>query len=391
MGVTQQRRIYLDYQASTPCDPRVVEVMLQYMVAGYGNPSSSHWAGNEAEEAVEHARESVATVLGCLPSELYFTSGATEANNIAILGCRPAQEAHRRKIIVSPIEHKSVQLPCERLASEGFKLLKCPVRGDGIIDLGALAELADEETLLVSAQLANNEIGTIQPLLEVCQIARRVGAVVHCDAAQAFGRLPIDVESLGVDSLSLSAHKCYGPKGAGALYVRGGVGLGRLTPIALGGGQEGGIRPGTLNVPGIVGLGEAARIGAEVLKEESRRVASLRERFERRLRQSLPQVSFNGALDRRLPGATSVTFPGVDAEAILANVPELAISSSSACNAGAPEPSHVLRSIGLTRDQAYSTLRISFGRFSIADEVDYAADRLAEVVRRIRSMSCEGL
>lgn len=385
MGVASKKRIYLDYQASTPCDPRVTEAMLRFLAAGYGNPSSPHWAGDEAERGVESARESMAAAIGCLPREVVFTSGATEANNLAILGSATASDGTRRKIITTPIEHKSILLPCEHLAARGMELVMCPVRRDGLVDLGALADLSDEQTLLISVQLANNEIGTLEPLLEVCQIAHRVGASVHTDAAQALGRIPIDVENLGVDLLSLSAHKCYGPKGVGALYVRGGVDSGRIEPITFGGGQEGGLRPGTTNVPGVVGLGAAAKLSTELLESDARRSAVMRDRFEVDLTKAIPGALINGAIDRRLPGITSITLPGVDADAVLANAPELAISSSSACSAGAPEPSHVLSGIGLTREEAYSTLRISFGRFTQESEAEYATSRLAEVVALIQN------
>ena len=386
MSEPTRREIYLDYMASTPCDPTVVEAMLPFLVYEFANPSSSHRAGTRARVAIEGAREQSASVLGCLSDELVFTGGATESNNLAILGCARVSDPRRRKIVTTRIEHKSVLGPCEYLSERGFKVALCPVRSDGRIDLGALSDLLDDETLLVSVQIANNEIGTIQPLLEVTQLAHRVGARVHSDVAQGFGKIPIDLEDLDLDYASISSHKCYGPKGIGALYVRDGPRNGYIAPILWGGGQEGMLRPGTPNVAGVVGFGVAARLAAERMASDSRRIGRMRDRLEDVILENVDGVRKNGAIVRRLAGASSLSFEGIDADAIIASTPELALSSSSACNAGAPEPSHVLQAIGLTREQAYATLRIGLGRFTLPFEVEYAATRIVEVVRKIGSV-----
>jgi len=378
--------IYLDYQASTPCDPAVLEAMMPYLVHEAANPSSTHRAGARVGRALERAREQVAESLNCLPPEVFFTSGATESNNLAILGCGGGDKG-RTGYLTTPIEHKSVLVPCRVLSERGQKLSICPVRRDGQIELGALAELLDDATRLVSVQLANNEIGTIQPILEVGQLTHRMGALFHVDAAQAFGKIPIDVDDLEVDFLSASSHKCYGPKGVGILYVRGGAASGRIVPTFSGGGQEGGVRPGTPNVPAIVGLGEASRLSRERMVVESRNTSAIRDRLEEIICTRCNGVTRNGALGRRLPGSSSLTFEGVDAEALIANAPELAISSSSACNAGAPEPSHVLLAIGLTREQAYRTIRLGVGRFTTPSEIEYAGTRIVEITTRLLGLS----
>ena len=358
---------------------------MPFLLHEFANPSSPHSAGARANGAIEVAREKVADAMGCVPAELAFTSGATESNNLALMGSAEANTSRRRKIVTTAIEHKSILRPCERLVQRGYKVALCPVRSDGQIDLGALADLLDEETFIVSVQAANNEIGTLQPILEVAQLARRVGAIIHCDAAQAFGKISLDVDNL--DLVSLSAHKCYGPKGVGALFVRGGIRSTAVAPICSGGGQEGDLRSGTPNVPGIVGFGEAARLAMAEMASDTLRVSRLRDRLEEVLCSELPGVRRNGALARRLPGLSSLTVRSVDAEAIIGNAPELALSSSSACNSGAPEPSHVLQALGLSRADAYSTIRIGVGRFNSQWEIDCAADRIAEIVHRLRERS----
>lgn len=376
------QEVYLDHQASTPCDPKVIEAMMPFLVYEAGNPSSTHRSGTRAQMALNRAREQVAEALNCFSEEVFFTSGATESNNLAILGCA-AVEGRRFGLVTTPIEHKSVLGPCKALSERGYKLAICPVRVDGQIDLGALSDLLDSNVRLVSVQLANNEIGTIQPVREVGQLAHRVGALFHVDAAQAFGKISVDVDDLEVDLLSVSAHKCYGPKGVGALYVRGGAGSGRIDPVFSGGGQEGGLRPGTENVPAIVGFGEATRICMERMADESLECASLRNRLEELILDRVKGVTRNGALSRRLPGACSLTFAEADAEAIIANAPEISISTSSACNSGSLEPSYVLRAIGLSREQAYRTIRCGVGRFTTPQEIEYAGMRIAEVVGRL--------
>lgn len=370
--------IYLDYHATTPLDPRVLEAMRPYLEAEFGNPSSAlHLLGRRAAAAVEEAREQVAALIGARAHEVVFTSGATESNNLAILGVARAS-TERRKLVSTPIEHKSVLEPLRYLASQGFDVVYLPVDLHGRVDLEAAERLIDEETLLVSVQTANNEIGTLQEIAQIVAIAKVHGALVHTDAAQAVGKIPIDVEVWGVDLLSISAHKLYGPKGVGALYVRGGPRKGPLMPLAFGGGQEGGLRPGTLNVPGIVGLGEACALAYEEMAQEAERVRKLRDRLEEGLKERIPGLKVNGDLKNRLPGNSSLTFPGVEAEALILNLPELALSMGSACNSGALEPSYVLTAIGLSREDASSTVRIGLGRFTREDDVEIAVEKITE-------------
>jgi cysteine desulfurase len=383
------KEIYLDYMASTPCDPSVLQVMIPLLVEEFANPSSSHRAGGRAKRALEQAREECAAGLLCEPYELAFTSGATESNNLAILGTAAASDGVRRKIITTPIEHSSVLEPCRHLARKGYELVYCPVDRGGEIDLGALADLIDDRTLLVSVQAANNEIGTLQPVSSIGQLARSAGALFHCDASQAFGKIPLSVEEMCIDLLSLSGHKTYGPKGVGALYIRGGVENGSLEPLSYGGGQEYGLRPGTSNVPAIAGFGCACRLAHENMREESSTISALRDLFEREVIKRIPGVKKNGSLTSRLPGLTSITLDGVDADAVIANAPDLIISSSSACNAGAPEPSHVLLAIGFSREAAYSTLRVGLGRFTSLRELEYAAMHLSDAARTVRDVYAE--
>ncbi len=385
--VTRREQVYLDYHASTPCDPRVVEAMLPFFIETFANPSSSiHAQGRKAAEAVEEARAQVARLIGAAAGEFVFTSGATESNNLAIQGALRCAPKGRRKVLATAIEHKCVLESCRWVANHGFAFQVIPVGEDGLVDLAALVDLVDEQTALVSIQAASNEIGTIQPIAEVAQVVHRTGALLHSDAAQALGRIPIDVNLWGVDLLSLSAHKCYGPKGIGALYVRGGVRSAPLEPLVFGGGQEAGLRPGTLNVPGIVGFGKACEIARVEMPAESRRIGQLRDWFEKLVLDRVQDVNRNGAFSRRLAGNSSLRFDCVDAEALIANLPEFALSTGSACTSGALEPSHVLTAIGLSRDAAYNTVRIGIGRFTMEQELEYAAARIAQVVERIRSL-----
>jgi cysteine desulfurase len=378
------RPIYLDYPATTPCDPRVVQAMLPYFTEEFGNPSSSlHALGRGAARVIDEAREQVASLIGGRPRGVVFTSGATEANNLAILGLAREPAASRRRIVTTPIEHKSVLEPLHFLARQGYEIAMLPVDRTGAVSLKAANDLIDERTLLVSVQAANNEIGTIQPIAAIARIAHAHGALVHCDAAQAVGKIPIDVERWSIDFLSLSAHKLYGPKGTGALYIAQHGRSVRVSPIILGGGQEGGIRSGTHNVPGIVGLGAACVICTAERDVEAERVGGLRDRFEAQLIRHLPGIRINGDLLHRLPGNTSVTFPGVEADALILNLPDLALSMGSACNSGAIEPSYVLTAIGLSRDDAFSTIRVGLGRFTGSDEVSRAAHSIADAVARM--------
>lgn len=376
--------IYLDYHSTTPCDPRVVAAMLPYFGEVYGNPSSSfHYLGRKASEAVDEARHKVSGLIGARPSEIVFTGGATESNNLAILGVAHGGIKGRRKIVTTPLEHKSVMEPCRQLAEEGYEVISLPVDRTGEVDFKAAESLIDEHTLLVSVQVANNEIGTIQPVAEITRLARARGALVHCDAAQAVGKVPIDVKAWGIDFLSVSAHKLYGPKGIGALYVHGGPRRTRIRPLAWGGGQEQGLRPGTLNVPGIIGFGEACAICQREMSEEAQRITKLRDALEAQLQRLIPCLQVNGNKEHRLPGNSSLTFPDLQADALILNLPQLALSMGSACNSGALEPSYVLTAIGLTREQASSTVRVGIGRFTTDEELGQAISLIESAYRHL--------
>ena len=387
---TPAKRVYLDHGASTPCDPAVIALMERVMAHDFANPSSAHQAGRRVARYVEQAREQVADAICALPEEIVFTSGATESNNLAILGIAAAAEERgdpRRRIVTLGIEHPSVLEPCRHLAKRGFKLAIAPVQRDGMVDLDALEATLGDDTLLLSIQAANNEIGTVQPLAAAVRLAHNRGALVHSDATQAFGKIPFDIEALGLDFTSFNAHKCYGPKGVGALWVCGGPARSPIAPLYFGGGHERGLRPGTSNTAAIAGFGEAARIAAERLPGDVPRLAALRDRFEALLRDRTEGVTVNGALHSRLSGASSLTFDGIDADALIARLPDLDLSASSACHSGTPEPSYVLRAIGLSDEQAYATLRIALGRNIICADVECATYGISEAVRTLRVFS----
>lgn len=377
-------RFYLDYLASTPCDPEAAALMQRLAVEEFANPSSSHAAGQRAAKWVERAREQVAAAIDALPEEIVFTSGATESNNLAILGVAAMAEERgdkRRKLLTLGIEHPSVLAPMAELGRRGWEVEFVPVRRDGRVVLDALDDALDG-ALLLSIQAANNEIGTIQPLLEASRMAAERGVLVHSDAAQILGKAPFSVEALNLDFTSLSAHKCYGPKGVGALWVRGGVAGAPIAPLMFGGGHEGGLRPGTLNTPAIAAFGFAAEMAIEHLEADSVRVGALRDRLERQLAECLDdRVRINGAIGQRLPHATSLTFfdgdgRPLDADALVANLPEFDLSTASACHAGTPEPSHVLRAIGMSQEEAYGSLRVGLGWETERTEVDRAVGQL---------------
>ncbi|GAB2851885.1 cysteine desulfurase family protein [Hymenobacter ruber] len=376
--------IYLDHHATTPCDPLVVEAMLPYFTAQFGNPSSAHFAGSRAADAVQVAREQVASLVGSQPGEVIFTSGATEANNLALLGYARAARANstRRRIVISAIEHKAVTNPAKQLAREGFEVVTLPVDQHGIINLAAAAEAITTDTLLVSIHAANGEIGTIQPIAELAQLAHAAGAIMHTDAAQAVGKISVDIMAWGVDMLSLSGHKLYGPQGIGALIIRHPRRT-QIEPLGYGGGQERGWRAGTLNVPGIVGLGAACMRCAELLPEESTRLSTLRDEFEEAVLTAFPGARRNGNPQDRLPHNTSLTFPGIEADALLARLPSLALSTGSACDAGTVEPSPTLLAIGLSRDDARATVRVGLGRFTTSQEAAQAATDLSRQVTKL--------
>ncbi|MEJ5315288.1 MULTISPECIES: cysteine desulfurase family protein [Anaerolinea] len=372
--------IYLDYNATTPCDPRVVHAMLPYFTEIYGNPANGlHILGRKAARAIETAREQVAALLGSLGGEIFFTSGATESNHLAILGASEYAPSTRRKIITCAIEHKSVLAPCNRLRENGFDVIILPVDENGLVRLTDLENFLDENTFLVSIQAANNEIGTIQPIAEITALAHRYGALVHTDAAQAVGKIPVNVETLGIDLLSLSAHKLYGPKGIGALYVRGGKRKIALRPLLEGGGQENGLRAGTSNVPGIVGLGAACEIIAAEIGNESTRIQHLRDELEENLLAKIPNLRINARFAPRLPNTSNLTF-NEEADALLLRLPCLMMSTGSACNTGAPEPSHVLQAIGLTRQQASSSIRISLGRMTKEEDIQVITEQIFSAI-----------
>jgi cysteine desulfurase len=362
--------------------------MLPYFTEEFGNPASrSHAFGWRAAEAVEHAREQVAAAIGATSRELIFTSGATEANNLALLGCARAARPRRDHVVTCASEHPSVLDPCRALEREGLRVTYAPVDRDGLIDLDALERALDDRTALVSIGSANSEIGVLQPIAEIGRLARERGVLLHTDAAQAVGKIPFDVSELGVDLVSFSAHKLYGPKGIGALYVRRRRPSIPIEPLVHGGGQERGLRSGTLPVPLCVGFGRACELAVEERPSESLRMRELRDRLWTTLAAELDAVHLNGHAERRLPGNLNLSFEGVEGEALMLGLPELALSSGSACTSATREPSHVLRALGLAADRALCSLRIGLGRFTTRQEVDCAAREIGAHVKRLREMS----
>lgn len=381
------RPIYLDNHATTPVDPRVLAAMRPWWEDNFANPHSvEHALGRAAEAAVEQAREQVAELVGASAAEIILTSGATEANNIAIKGAArfaAAQGSDRRRIITVATEHKCVLESVRDLAAEGFEPVVLPVRPDGLLDLDLLRQALETPTLLVSVMAVNNEIGVIQPLAEVGALAKAAGALFHSDAAQGCGRIPLDVEELKLDLLSISGHKIYGPKGIGALYVRRRPRV-RLTPLFSGGGQERGLRSGTLATPLIVGFGEAARISAIEGLLDAGRIAGQREVFLNRLRAEVPGLRVNASQEHRVAGNTNLTFPGgIDAQALMAAAPEVCVSTGSACSSAAVEPSYVLRALGIPEAEARATLRVGIGRFTSPAEAEQGAALLAAAWRTL--------
>ena len=378
--MTEKPRIYLDNQATTRCDPRVLAAMLPWFVEEYGNPHSvEHAMGRRAEEAVEAARAEVAALIGAEPREIVFTSGATESNNIAIKGAARfvrGRDDARRRIVTVATEHKCVLESVGDLAAEGFEPVLLPVNTDGLLDPDRLREALRTPTLLVSIMTVNNEIGTVQDIPALAAIARQEGALFHTDAAQAAGKIPLDATGWGVDLLSLSGHKIYGAKGVGALFVRRRPRV-RLAPLFSGGGQERGLRSGTLPAPLIVGLGEACRIARAEMAEEAGRLTVLRERLLSGLVAAIPGVRMNGSMRARIPGNLNLTFPGATAAELMERAPELCLSTGSACSSAEIEPSYVLRALGLPDSEAARTLRLGIGRFNSAADVDQAVASLA--------------
>ena len=379
----------MDNHATTPVDPRVLEAMLPYFTEKFGNAASrSHAFGWESEAAVDTARVQVAKIIGASsPREIVFTSGATESDNLAVKGIAEAYKDKGDHIVTCVTEHKAVLDSCKVLEKHGYRVTYLPVDPDGLIDLQRLGEAVTEQTILISIMQANNEIGTIQPIKEISRLAKQKGIPFHTDATQAVGRIPVDVDELGVDLLSLTAHKMYGPKGIGALYVRSSKPRVKLSPIIDGGGHEHGMRSGTLNVPGIVGLGKACEIAQLETAAEAERLVELRERLKEGIFGELDDVYVNGHLKKRLPGNLNMSFAYVEGESLLMALKEIAVSTGSACTSANLEPSYVLRAIGVPEELAHTSIRFGLGRFNTEDEVDFTIKRVVEEVRRLRALS----
>jgi cysteine desulfurase len=380
--------IYMDYHATTPVDPRVLEAMLPYFTEGFGNSASrNHAFGWVAEEAVDKGREQVADLIGAKPKEVIFTSGATESNNLAIKGVAEMYREKGNHVITCVTEHKAVIDTCKKLEKLGGRVTYLPVQKDGRIDLDELRAAITDKTILITIMTANNEIGVLQPVAEIGAIAKEKGILFHTDAVQAVGKVPFDVNQVKADLVSLSAHKMYGPKGVGALYVR------RRNPRVLlaeqisGGGHERGMRSGTLNVPGIVGLGKAAEICQADMVSDTARLLALRERLSDKFHQNLDEIYINGSMEHRLPHNMNISFAYVEGESLLMGINDVAVSSGSACTSASLEPSYVLKALGAGDDLAHSSIRFGLGRWSTEEEVDYVVDKLTDVVRRLREMS----
>jgi cysteine desulfurase len=382
-GARLQLPVYLDHHATTPLDPRVLEAMLPYLEEQFGNPhSTQHAYGWAAEEAVERARTEVAALIEALPDEIVFTSGATEANNLAIRGAALAGD--RRHVVTCATEHPCVLETCRALRRDGFEVSELSVRADGLIDLDRLSTALRSDTALVSIMTANHEVGVLQPIAEIARLCRELGILLHSDAAQAAGRVPLDVAAVGVDLMSLSAHKLHGPKGIGALYARRGV---RLVPLLAGGGQERGLRPGTLPTPLCVGFGQACALARREPEAEATRLRDLRARLYAELRAAVPDIRLNGAAEPRLPNNLNLCLPGVDAGDLLAEVPELALATGAACASATQEPSPVLRALGLSDEAIAGSIRVGLGRTTTAEQIEFAIERLIAAVRELRAGS----
>lgn len=380
--------IYLDYQSTTPCDPRVVEKMIPYFTEEFGNPHSrNHFYGWKAEEATDKARQHVADAIGANVKEIVFTSGATEANNLALKGVGSFyKDTGKTHIITCVTEHKCVLNSCRRLEREGFEVTYLPVQKNGLINLEELEKAITDKTLLVSIMAVNNEIGVIQPLKEIGEICREKGVFFHTDAAQALGKIPLDVKEMKIDLLSLSGHKIYGPKGVGALYV-GRKPRVRLNALIDGGGQERGMRSGTLPPALCVGFGEACRLAIEEMPAETKKIQGLRDRFYSYITSHLKEVYLNGDEEKRIPGNLNISFAYVEGEGLMMGIKDLAVSSGSACTSESLEPSYVLRALGVDVELAHTSLRIGLGRFTTEKEVDLAARKIVMAVTRLREMS----
>jgi len=379
--------IYLDNHATTPLDPRTLDAMMPFLTSKFGNAASnSHGFGWEAAAAVENARRQIANAIGASPQEIVFTSGATESDNLAILGVAEAWRSRGNHIITAVSEHKAVLDSCRHLEGHGFRVTWLPVGANGLIDLDQLRDSFTDQTIMVTIMAANNEIGVLQPIVEIGRLCRERGVLFHSDAVQALGKVPLDVRRASLDLASLTAHKLYGPKGCGALYVRSDAAV-KIAPMIHGGGHEHGMRSGTLNVPGIVGFGKACEIAVKDMPEESLRTAGLRNRLRDRLTAALDQVTVNGCMEHRLPGNLNMSFLHVEGETLLTGLHEVALSSGSACSSGKTHASYVLKSLGLSDEAAGSAIRFGVGRFNTQEEIDYVSDRVIELVKSLREVS----
>lgn len=392
-GVSEQRRsqdpvklpVYMDNHATTPVDPRVLDEMLPYFAEKFGNPASrNHSFGWMAREAVEAARQRIASLIGATAKEIIFTSGATESDNLAIKGVADAGRQKGKHVITVATEHRAVLDSCKRIERDGVRVTYLPVQKDGMIDLEDLRRAMTSDTILATIMAANNEIGVLQPWAEIGKICHERGVIFHTDAAQAAGKVPVNVNRDNIDLMSISGHKMYGPKGVGALYVRDGV---PVTATIDGGGHERGMRSGTLNVPGIVALGKACAIAQDEMAEENLRLARLRDRLRERILDRVEEASINGCMEHRLAGNLNVSFRNVDGESLMLALNDIAVSSSSACRTASRQSSHVLRALGVDDDLAHSTIRFGVGRFNTEAEVDYVADRVTELVNGLRELS----
>ncbi|HWG59712.1 MAG TPA: IscS subfamily cysteine desulfurase [Candidatus Acidoferrales bacterium] len=386
MGVTLP--IYMDNHATTPADPRVVEAMLPYFTRHFGNAASrNHEFGWKAEEAVEAARGRIARLINASPKEIIFTSGATESCNLAIKGAAEACREKGNHAITQVTEHKATLDSCKWLAAHGCDVTYLPVERDGRIPLDDLRRAITPRTILISIMYANNEIGVLQPIEEIGRIAKEHGILFHVDAAQAIGKVPVDVQRDGIDLLSISGHKIYGPKGVGALYVRRKAPRVKLAALIDGGGHERGMRSGTLNVPGIVGLGKACELAQSEMAVEAIRLGALRDRLKDAILSQLDGATVNGSLEHRLPHNVNISFAGVEGESLMMGISDIAVSSGSACTSANIEPSYVLKAIGVSDDLAHSSIRFGLGRFNTEEEADYVAGRVVETVRKLRELS----
>jgi cysteine desulfurase len=380
--------LYMDNHATTSLDPRVLDAMMPYFSGKYGNAASrNHAFGWEAEAAVETAREQIAKLIGATAKEIIFTSGATESNNLAIKGVAEMYKERGNHIITQTTEHKAVLDTCKRLEKLGYEITYLPVQPDGLISIDALKAAITDKTILVSIMFANNEIGVIQPVAEIGKLCHEKGVIFHTDAVQAVGKIPVNVQAMNIDLLSLSGHKIYGPKGVGGLYVRRRNPRVQLTEQINGGGHERGMRSGTLNVPGIVGLGKACEIAGDEMEVESKRLTELRDYMKAKFENALDYVHVNGNMDHHLPGNLNMSFVYVEGESLLMGINDIAVSSGSACTSATLEPSYVLKALGLGDDVAHSSIRFGLGRYNTKAEVDYVADKLITTVSKLRELS----